>query len=190
MQFWQPCRNMFEKKLKVFSWMSEKDEKIISFREFFSPYKVIFCTLTLQFWLPHRENFEKKAQKFLAQCPKMNLFLFKQFYEFLSQPKTFVCARRIQFWQTQRNCFDSRLKNISLMSENPKIFFSSEFNLASKCSSGHWESKYDRHFENLSTKSRNLFARYPKMRKNFFPENEHLYWVFVWTRRMQFSQPC
>ena len=172
MQFWQPRRNMFARQLKDFSWMSEKDRKIILFREFFSPYKVIIWTPTVQFWPLHRKNFDKKPQ-FFSLSVRNWFFFFKQFYETFSQPKTFVCARRMQFWQTQRNCFFNRWKNISLISENAESFFSSEINLASKCSSGHWESNYDRHFQNLSTKSRNIFARCSKMRIIFFLEKEH-----------------
>ena len=55
--------------------MSEKDQKIISFPEFFSPYSVILCTLTAQFWLPHRENFEKKPKNFPLSVQK-GIFLF------------------------------------------------------------------------------------------------------------------
>ena len=115
---------MFARKLKVFSWMSEKDRKNHHFipRFFFSllsdPLHTHIAALTTSSW-----KLWKKAQNFPAQCPKMNLFLFKQFYEIFSQPKTFVCARRIQFWQPQRNCFDSRLTKTSLMSENAKSCF-------------------------------------------------------------------
>ena len=112
---------MFARWPKEFSWMSEKDQKIILLREVSSPYKVIFWTPTVQFWPLHRKNFDKKPQ-FFSLSVRNWFFFFKQFYETFSQPKTFVCARRMQFWQTRRNCFDSRPKNISLVSENALFF--------------------------------------------------------------------
>ena len=125
MQFSHHRRNMFARKLKVFSWRSEKDRRKHHFilRILFSllsdPLHTHIAVLTTSLW-----KLWKKAQNFPAQCPKMNLSLFKQFYEIFSQPKTFVCARRIQFWQPQRRCFDSRLTKISLVSENARSFFS------------------------------------------------------------------
>ena len=116
MQFWQPCRTIFDMKLKFFCSLYDHILKIEHFLKRVFWFKMFLWTRRILFWQPQRSSYGRRPRMVHSKTEIVkkvhNFFIKFIFFEI------FLWKHRMQLWKPRRNIVD---KNLKILAHSPNV---------------------------------------------------------------------